>query len=431
MGLEVIVNSMRKVLAPIVIASTILTASCSPPTKPEQNPQPQVQANSQTTNSNGVATFQDDQNTIIIKAEDAQTKERLENAKVGYINGKESELFLINRTSYTPHLLTLKGEKAIHTAGLIPRSSTLEGFIMKEVTGTEEKQAIENFANFHLSHINELILPTPFVYKATYSISEIVNAYEVDLNISLFLGNLLEGGSGPVSVISSINKTLPTLSERLEEKYGEGIRFKKYGFLSVNDLFGIPTLFPDFHIFIPDETMIPETSVIQPGPTDGNDTYVVRTRTYDEGELVDETFDGPHGDSSYLYFGNIKVSYDRIHTERHLALDFNIPPEIMNAREIKLQLQIEPNLGSLPGMIYFREIREPWEESTATWNTIPAGSEITQIYFDGGAGIYEADLTGSQIRYGILVSTDLGVNLRTNSSEHQTEQYRPKLILKQ
>jgi len=123
-------------------------------------------------------------------------------------------------------------------------------------------------------------------------------------------------------------------------------------------------------LFISSACFASSEIIIQPGPADGNDTWV--------GNL---SSDQNHGTEQNLYFGN-NVTVGEV---RHLYIRFDLSdvPEgslIINAR---LEFFMHGQNGWMSYDYGVYPALEPWNEQTITWNNAPITAPAPAIIFDG------------------------------------------------
>ena len=198
---------------------------------------------SETTNSDGVATFYDDGEEVIIYVKDQSTDQSLVGVDVDYINGEDFEIFLVSDPDETYHpnvgFFTHNSSHDI----LLELIDGASDFFLRTIFGTEERAALSNWLEYRLH--NDAECPGSsglFFYNGTYSSSQIADVQTINLNIALFLGSLT--GNPAITLVSTLAGAA-NLDQIIEATYGQ------YDFNWDKLTHGIPYTQTGFNINIP------------------------------------------------------------------------------------------------------------------------------------------------------------------------------------
>ncbi len=233
-SLEEIINSTKKTIKRTALNTALFTfgtlaclapfngcsKSTNTPTTPNIPPT-HIEEQHETTNSNGLAYFNDDGREVEIKVVD-QNNNPISNANVNYINGEDDsfDIFLTYSENYLPELRGFnhrsKSSDLTHT--LILTGKQIANYALRTIFGTDEKEALMNYLSFiipqSLTHAYG-----PIFYNTTMTSEEVVNAGLANIHLGIFLGKKILGGDA-LEIASAAVDNLP-LNEWLVSAYGE------------------------------------------------------------------------------------------------------------------------------------------------------------------------------------------------------------------
>ena len=532
--------------AAMVSTSIFGCSSPTDPSRPEDPPLPteHIEEQSETTDSSGIATFNDDGTEVKVEVL-TQEGTSILNANVEYRNGPNNtpfDAFVISANGFHPEpFFTIHDHSKsniFHTIRLM--GENVGNWAIENITGTSDIQAITNYLNYYLPQASTHAGAGVF-YTGTRTAEEIGDAHSIGLNTSLFLASSATGAP-IIKVVSSATHLLP-LEQLISEVY-EGssknwdtyrISWLRNGDFTVDVESGKPSLYlhpptttplgitingqttdlnryfnmiPDptnrilgttsnfdpifsrkiiknysngehaimseadniqapfpwtlsslspgnytIEIEVMDDTRLnkataerdftvesQENVTLQPGPEEGNDTYITRLVT-DQGDLNIDLNSG-QSESLLISKHDITAQYDLL--ERKAMVSFDIPSgEVLEA---KLHLLGDDMSFVTPSgfTVYCHEVDGSWDESTATHRNsnelIGDLISTTQIEhtLSGENRWFEFDVTDSVkkhledktfLPYGCALISSYPGGMQAYSSEHPNPEFRPKLTI--
>ena len=235
MSLEKIIKNKLGILT----AGALTLMSCGGgenPTTPEDTlPTTHIEHQQETTNHNGLSTFNDDGTRINVSIKD-QNNNPIPNATINYINGENNsyDIFIVSSSNHHSEIKAFQhnSKSLSHTIELMGQE--IVNYSLRTVLGTDEKEALMNFVEYHLPQ-STTHAGAGIFYSGTKTSEEIADAHAADLNLSLFVAQTLTG-SQAINVASTVTGTLP-IANYLEESYGENSTwdvYKIFGLFSVD-----------------------------------------------------------------------------------------------------------------------------------------------------------------------------------------------------
>ncbi|MBS3172207.1 PD40 domain-containing protein [Candidatus Woesearchaeota archaeon] len=231
------------------ILATSLISGCSKtsdPTAPEQTQHTEIQ--SSITDKNGYATFNNDGSQLRVKCA-SQSNQPIQNVQVFYNNGSPENryevLSFLPGNNYRPitRFDTNLNDK-IDVVELLQHMNDSD-YILRQITGTDEKTALRNFLDFYLPNLNEPLLLSSFRYGGTFTGEQLRDSYRIAVNTLLFVGSSVSGGPVPINeVLSGIGEDI-SLEDILTQNYSPETNWDLYWFSP----FGLPT--KAFHVLMP------------------------------------------------------------------------------------------------------------------------------------------------------------------------------------
>lgn len=241
-------NLKRKVINLAVSSLLALNIyGCSNnPTAPE-SPQ-HIEIQSSTTDKEGYATLNNDESQLKVRCV-SQTGQPIQNVQVYYNNGTAENRYEVlsflpqtNHRPITRFYTTLNNKiDIVETLQNLNDSD----YILRQITGTDEKAALRNFLNFYLTNINNSLLQSSFRYGGTFTGEQLRDSYRLTINTLLFVGSNVSGGPVPINeVLSGINEDI-SLEDILSQAYNLETNWDVYWFSP----FGLPI--KAFHVLMP------------------------------------------------------------------------------------------------------------------------------------------------------------------------------------